>query len=441
MFGGPEPVWRSPVYLLYDLILLISAFFLIPFYLIRGVRHGKVRRGIRERLGFFLPERLAPLRGRRVFWIHAVSVGETRAAISLLKGLRKTYPEAALVLSNVTETGHAIANEIKELDLCLFFPFDLSLVVKRVLRQVRPDLVIIVETEIWPNFVRISHESGIPILLVNGRISDRSFPRYRLAQPLLKPLLQRFSAFCMQTELDAERIRLMGAPEEKVEVTRNLKFDMQTTSPDRTAVTALKDSYRIPPGVAVWVAGSTHAGEEEIVIDVYRQLVTEGENLILILVPRHPERCRAVGDLLASRGLPFVPRSEIDSSRDPLRAGDVLLGDTLGEMLKFYAAADVVFVGGSLTNIGGHNILEACLLKKPVLFGPHMHNFKEISRLVAEVRGGIAVADGKDLLGSLRRLIANREMRRTMGEAGYELLQRNSGATAQTLSVIRRVLG
>lgn len=440
MFDGPNPVWRSPVYLLYDLVLLISAFFLIPFYLIRGLRHGKVRRGIRERLGFYLPDRLASLRGRQVFWIHAVSVGETRAAITLLKGLRKNYPDAALVLSNVTETGHSIAQEIKELDLCLFFPFDLSWVVKRVLHQVRPDLIIIVETEIWPNFVRISHESGIPILLVNGRISDRSFPRYQLAQPLLKPLLERFSAFCMQTELDAERIRLMGAPEERVEVTRNLKFDMQATSPDQTTVAALRELYRIPPGAAVWVGGSTHAGEEEIVIDVYRQLVAEGENLVLILVPRHPERCRAVGDMLTSCGLPYVPRSEIDSSRHLLRAGDVLLGDTLGEMLKFYAAADVVFVGGSLADIGGHNILEACILKKPVLFGPHMHNFKEISRLVAEVRGGIGVTDEKELLGSLRELIGNPEMRRAMGEAGYGLLQRNSGATTHTLAVIRRVL-
>lgn len=441
MFDGPKPAWRSPVYLLYDLILLVSAFFLIPFYLIRGVRHGKVRRGIRERLGFFLPDHLKPLQGRWIVWIHAVSVGETKAAISLLKGLRSTYPDSALVLSNVTETGHAIAKEIKELDLCLFFPFDLSWVVKRVLRQVRPDLIIIVETEIWPNFVRISHASGIPVLLVNGRISDRSFPRYKLARPLLKPLLQQFSALCMQTELDAERIRLMGAPEERVEVTRNLKFDMQMASPAETAVAALKDLYRIPSGSAVWVAGSTHAGEEEIVLDVYRKLVAEGENLVLILVPRHPERCRAVGDLLTSCGLSYVPRSEIGYSRNLLRAGEVLLGDTLGEMLKFYAAADVVFVGGSLVDIGGHNILEACLLKKPVLFGPHMHNFKEISRLVAEVRGGIGVADGEELLNSLRQLIASPEMRRTMGEAGHELLQRNSGATAHTLSVIRRVLG
>jgi 3-deoxy-D-manno-octulosonic-acid transferase len=428
------------VYLLYDLILLMSAFFLIPFYLIRGLRHGKVRRGIRERLGFFLPDRLALLRGRKVFWIHAVSVGETRAAISLLKGLRKTYPDAALVLSNVTETGHAIAQGIKELDLCLFFPFDLSLVVRKVLRQVRPDLIIIVETEIWPNFVRISHEAGIPILLVNGRISDRSFPRYQLAKPLLQPLLQRFSAFCMQTDLDAERIRHMGAPEERVEVTRNLKFDMQASAPDRTAIATLKDLYRIPSGATVWVAGSTHAGEEEIIIEVYRQLVAEGENLILILVPRHPERCRAVGDMLTTCGLPYVLRSDIESSRNLLRAGEVLLGDTLGEMLKFYAAADVVFVGGSLANIGGHNILEACLLKKPVLFGPHMHNFKEISRLVAEVRGGIGVADDKELLGTLRELIENPQMRCTMGEAGYDLLQRNSGATAHTLDVISRVL-
>lgn len=429
------------MYLLYDLILLISATVLIPYYLLRGLRRGKVRRGIRERLGFYLPGRLAPLRGRRVFWIHAVSVGETRAAITLVKGLREAYPDCALVLSNVTETGHAIARGIREVDLCLFFPFDLSWVVRRVLRQVRPDLIIIVETEIWPNFVRIAREKAIPVMLVNGRISDRSFPRYRMARPLLQPILERFSAFCMQTELDAERIRLMGAPAERVEVTRNLKFDMQAALPDDAAVAALKETFHLPASDTVWVAGSTHAGEDEIIVDIYRDLVEAGKDVVLVLVPRHPERCRAVGEMLEARGLPFALRSEIETQRERLAPGAVLLGDTLGEMLKFYAVADLIFVGGSLVPVGGHNVLEACLVKKPVLFGPHMHNFKEISRLVAEVRGGIGVTDRQELSDAVRQLLENPEMRQGMGVAGHALLRDNSGATAHTLAAIKGILG
>jgi 3-deoxy-D-manno-octulosonic-acid transferase len=429
------------VYLLYDLILLAAAAVLIPWYLVRGLRHGKVRRGIRERLGLYEPGRLALLAGRQVIWVHAVSVGETRAAIPLLRALKAAYPQSALVLSNVTETGHAIAGGIKEVDLCLFFPFDLSWVVRRVLARVRPSLVVIVETEIWPNFVRLSRRFGIPVLLVNGRISDRSYPRYCWVRPLLRPVLEQFSAFCMQTEQDAERIRGMGAPPERVEVTRNLKFDMQTTVPDPDVAAALRQSLALPDSASIWVAGSTHAGEEEAVLDVYRQLVSDGRDVVLVLVPRHPERCRGIGEMLSGRGISFVLRTAVETSARSLSPGEVLLVDTVGEMLKLYAAADLVFVGGSLVAVGGHNVLEAALLKKPVIFGSYMHNFKEISQLLLAVGGGIQVASGAELAAAIRRLLDNDEERRRMGERGHALLQANTGATEHTLTVIRRLLG
>ncbi len=428
------------MYLLYDAILLLAALFLVPYYLVRATTRGKVRRGLRERLGLIGRDRLVALQGREVIWIHAVSVGETRAAIPLIRALRQRYPEKALLLTNVTETGHGIAQGITELDLCLFFPFDLSFVMRRVLRKIEPRLIVIVETEIWPNFVRLARGRGIPVILVNGRISDRSFPRYMKGRLLLKPILRRFSAFGMQTDLDAERIIAMGADCANVSVTRNLKFDLKATPPGGEELERLRKSFRIAADTLVWVAGSTHAGEEEIVAETYRRLVEEGRNLVLVLVPRHPERCRSVAEMLAAMGMGATLRSAIESHPEPLRPREVLLVDSVGEMLKFYAFSDVVFVGGSLQNIGGHNILEACLLRKAVLFGPHMHNFKEISRIVQEAGGGLQVEDGDELQRVLGRLLDRPDERRRLGERGFELVSRNAGATDQTLRIIEQAL-
>jgi len=428
------------VYLLYDLVLLASAAVLIPYYLFRGWRRGKVRRGIRERLGFYTAGQLAQVAGRKVLWVHAVSVGETRAAVPLLKRLKSLYPEHLLVLSNVTETGHQIALDLREVDLCLFFPFDLSWVVRRVLRQVRPDAIVIVETEIWPNFIHGASRAGIPVILVNGRISDRSFPRYRLARKLIAPILDQLSAFCMQTELDAQRIVAMGAGPERVSVTGNLKFDMQVHPVDSAERERLRGAFLLPDGAVIWVAGSTHAGEEEIVTGVYRDLVASGESLFLILVPRHPERCRAVREMLVGQGLGARLRSVLEEGQTPFAPGEILLVDTLGEMLTFYALADLVFVGGSLVPIGGHNVLEASLMEKPVVFGSYMNNFKEISSLLLNEGAGLVVNDRLELLGAVRQLLGDASRRATMGRAGAGLLERNAGATDKTIAVIDRLV-
>jgi 3-deoxy-D-manno-octulosonic-acid transferase len=428
------------VYLLYDIALMASALVLVPYYLLRGLGQGKRRLGIRQRLGIYGDHRLGQLQGKQVIWVHAVSVGETRAAMPLLRALKKTYPEYALVVSNVTETGHEVAGNIPEVDLCLFFPFDLSWVVRSALRQLRPALIIIVETEIWPNFVRLARRNEVPVVLVNGRISDRSFPRYRLGSFLVRPILEKFSALCMQSELDAQRIRLMGAPPQKVEVTRNLKFDMTMSTPDQDTVSRLKKIFQLPEESLVLVAGSTHAGEEQTIVSLYRKLVGEGGKVVLALVPRHPERCRSVGDMLSNLGTPFVLRSALQENQGPMEPGEVLLVDSVGEMLNLYAVADLVFVGGSLVPVGGHNILEASLLKKPVIFGSYMQNFKEISRMILEVGGGIQVFSEEDLALAVHRLLGDSELRRSMGESGYALLQQNAGATARTLAVIEKVL-
>jgi len=427
------------VYLLYDCILLLAALVLIPCYYFRGVKYRSFRQGIKERLGFFAPGRLDCLAGKRVFWIHAVSVGETRAALPLVKALKKEYPQAALVISNVTETGHEIASQVVEADCCLFFPYDFSPVVRRALRRIRPALIVIVETEIWPNFIRLANESGIPVVLANGRISDRSYPRYQWIKLFIRPILQQFSRFCMQTAEDARRLRMLGAPAGKVRISGNVKFDLDIPLPDDDDAARLRKRFHLPGREMVWVAGSTHAGEEEAVADVYRQLAAEGVKLRLVLVPRHPERCPGVGKMLAGRGISFVRRRELtaDERLDP---GIVLLVDTVGELQQLYTVADLVFVGGSLVPVGGHNVLEASAVRKPVIFGPHMHNFREISRLLLAVGGGIMVADAGELLEAVRQLVGSEEKRQALGNAGYELIDKNRGATAFTLEMIRDVL-
>jgi 3-deoxy-D-manno-octulosonic-acid transferase len=428
------------IYLLYDLILYASSLFLVPYYLFRGLRYGKARHGIRERLGVFPQDLHKRLMGQQVIWVHAVSVGETRAAIPLLKSLRKHYPDALLVLSNVTETGRKIAAEVKEVDHYIFFPFDLRWIVRKTLNIIKPNLIVLVETEIWPNFVLEAKRQEIPLVLVNGRISDRSFPRYRMAGKLLEPVLDSISDFCMQSEQDSRRIRHLGASSGRVQVTGNLKFDMQSPVLDTGEVSLLKSALKLPEPCTIWVAGSTHDGEETQLVDVYQRLRKTCPSLFLILVPRHPERCRQVYDELSKKDIVVTFRSEVTEIKRTLTDGEVMIVDTLGEMLKLYAVSDLVFVGGSLVPVGGHNVLEASLMKKPVLFGPYMQNFKEIARLIRAAHGGLQVKDSDDLYRQMKVLLENPTEAERIGDNGRHLLQENQGATERTLKVISRRL-
>ncbi|MEA2110054.1 MAG: 3-deoxy-D-manno-octulosonic acid transferase [Pseudomonadota bacterium] len=428
------------VYLLYDLVLLLAAMLLIPFYYFRGPRAGSFRQGTAERLGFYDSRKLAAIKAEKVFWLHAVSVGELRAAVPLVKALKKGYPEVELVVSYVTETGHEIAAGIPEIDHSVFFPYDLSWVVRKALAAISPVLIVILETEIWPNFTRHARRRKIPIVMVNGRISDHSFPRYRLARKLFSRTLQQFSLFCMQTDLDARRIKLMGAPEHLVKVSGNIKFDLDAAVPTVTELCSIRELFRLPEEELIWIAGSTHAGEEEIIISVYRRLLAAGQRLLLVLVPRHPERASSVGDVLQKEDFSFIRRSELEKKGMKPAVGSVLLVDTVGELQKLYAVADVVFVGGSLVPVGGHNILEASAVKKPVVFGPHMHNFKEISRLLLTAGGGVMVADKDELFNIMNRLLNNCSERLALGERGYRQITEHAGATAFTLRSIQQVL-
>lgn len=429
------------MFLLYDLLISAALAVLVPWYWLRRACGGKARHGIRERLALYPPDRFASLAGRPVIWLHAVSVGETRAAIPLIRALRQAFPDHALLLSQVTETGRTVAESITEIDERLFFPADHSRVMRRAFDQVRPRMVVIVETEIWPNFVRIAAERQVPVVLVNGRISDRSFPRYRRLRFLLRPVLEMISGFAMQSQEDARRIAELGAASHRVTVTGNLKFDLPASLAPAAGSDELRHLYKLPTDIPVWVAGSTHAGEEEAVLAVFRALLDQGVSLVLVLVPRHPERCAAVLELLTRSGYAARRRSQLAPGQPPLSSGEILLGDTLGEMLRLYAAADVVFVGGSLLPVGGHNILEASLVQRPVLFGPYMHNFREIAQLVVESGAGRQVADTGMLQSALLELLADPAQAGSMGRSGKELIARHAGATTQTVELLRQTLG
>lgn len=427
------------VFLVYDILLLLLSPAIIAHHAWRTVSRGRSFAGFGERFGFIAPERLMSVAGKRPIWVHAVSVGETMAVKPLLRELKHRYPERPVVLSTVTETGRSVAEKIAEADLVVYFPFDFGFAVSRALRLVSPSLVIVVETEIWPNFLRYARRMAIPAVMVNGRISDRSFPRYLRFSWFFTPLLAKLSALCMQSEEDARRIVAIGAPAQRVFVTRNLKYDLPVRTLSPAEREELHQRYRLPPDALVITAGSTHAGEEEVVADSYARLARERSGLFLVLVPRHPERAAEVGTMLQGKGIPHVRRSALDGAPEPA-AGGVLLVDTIGELMNLYALSDLVFVGGSLVPVGGHNLLEPASVGAPVLFGPHMHNFREITSLVLAADAGAQVEDRAGLEDALRRLLNDEPRRLAMGERGIRLMTEQGGAASRHLEIIGRLL-
>jgi 3-deoxy-D-manno-octulosonic-acid transferase len=419
----------------------LSVFLLIPvvcYHLYRSISRGRPP-ALAERFGYIPGAELSAIRNRPVIWLHAVSVGESIAARPLLKALRSRYPEHAILVSNTTETGRGTAAAFPEKDLCIYFPFDFLPAVRRTLDAIKPELVIIMETEIWPNFTREAASRNIPVILANGRISDRSFARYLTFSWFFRQALQLFSRLCMQTETDCERIVAIGAPLGCTVKTGNLKYDIPLRQVDQGEKSRLKEQYSIPDGMPVLIAGSTHAGEEQLVMDAYRQLLPILDELFLVLVPRHPERAAEVASLLERAGIPFRRRTSLPCP-EKFKKGNVLLVDTVGEMMNLYVVSDVAFVGGSLVPTGGHNLLEPASLGIPSVFGPHMSNFREIAELVLQYGAGVQVDSPQGLTESCRALFANGELRRVLGQNGLKLMRDNGGATERHMEVIAEYL-
>jgi 3-deoxy-D-manno-octulosonic-acid transferase len=425
--------------ILYDVILWM----LLPFILVYHVYRSISRRrpaALPERFGFIGTGVTDKLGGRRPIWVHSVSVGETVAVKPLLSALKKAYPQHPLVISNMTETGRSIARNISDVDACIYFPFDFKFAVNRLFSDLKPVLVVIVETELWPNFLRSASSRSIPVVVVNGRISDRSFRSYFRFRRFFGRVLGYVDAFCMQSEEDASRIRSIGAAADKVSVTRNLKYDVPVTRIDREEKRETRAGFGIPENVFVFTAGSTHNGEDEYVLSAYDSLRKSAADTFLVLVPRHPERAGEVSAVSEKFGLKPVLFSSLSSRGSLILEDEILVVDTVGVLLRLYAVSDLVFVGGSLVPVGGHNPLEPASCGVPVLFGPHMTNFREIAALAVAYGAAREVRDAEALTTSVRDLYNDGESRLEMGEGGSRLLSDQAGSTELNMEIINGIL-
>jgi 3-deoxy-D-manno-octulosonic-acid transferase len=397
--------------------------------------YRRVARGIPIRLGQRLGY-LPPRPGRPCGWIHAVSVGESITAAPLVEGLRRLEPSLPLVMSTVTETGaRIVAERFAGAVDHRFFPLDFPGAVRRAIDAINPRFVVCMETELWPNVLRVLARRGVPVMIANGRVSDRSYPRYRAVRRFLRPVLADVSVFAMQSDEDAQRIIALGAPRARVFVTGNLKHE---ATPDE-AETAERWCWTLglDVGAPVWIAGSTHRGEEELLLDAHRRLLERVPAARLVLAPRHPERVPEVAELSRRRDFEVVRRSELPRAH---RAGALIIVDTVGELASMYSVGAAAFVGGSLVPAGGHNVLEPALRGKPVLFGPHTENFRESVGLLRAGGGGLVVRDSLELATALTRLMTDRDRCAALGSAARGSAASRVGAAHETLELIRRFL-
>ncbi|MGH8250470.1 MAG: lipid IV(A) 3-deoxy-D-manno-octulosonic acid transferase [Steroidobacteraceae bacterium] len=414
----------------YNVLVYLAAPVALLVQLWRGLRDPSYRARLHERFGFG-----APLPGPTI-WIHAVSVGEVQAAEPLVWRLLGSHPRYRVLVTTVTPTGAAHARRLfgDKVEL-RYVPFDLPGSVKRFFDRVQPRLAMILETELWPNLYRECGRRGVPLVLASARVSPRSVGRYRQLVPLFRKALSHGIVIAAQSVTDAERFRSIGAATERTHVTGNIKFDFQppTGIEAQGARWRRQNAARRP----AWVAGSTHEGEEVLVLEAHRRVLERLPDALLLLVPRHPQRFDAVRELLARRNGQFASRS----SRAAIPATTpVMLGDTMGELMLFYAAVDVAFVGGSLVPIGGHNLLEPASVGRPILTGPHNYNSEEIAKLLLDAGAARMVRGQDELAEAVIALLGAADERAAMGEAGKAVLDANRGALDRLLRLVEPLL-
>lgn len=444
------------MYALYNLLTAVGMILLSPYFLVRGLIHGKYLDNIPERLGWKFPAELRADASRaangKSIWIHAVSVGEVLAVLPLAKELRKIYPQRRLVVSTTTATGQKLAHERMDFAGAIFyFPLDWNGPVRRALAAVRPAIVIIVETEIWPNFLKECRRENVPAVFVNGRISERSFRGYRrafafsggLLRGFLKRVLSDVRLFLMQSEQDAARLLALGARKESVLVTGNLKYDL-AEPPESPISIWLADEFAKNHRRPVLVAGSVMADEENLVLRGYVEVERKFPNAQLILAPRKPDQFDSAAEIVTRSGHKLVRRSEITmngTGKSVLEnSGSVLLLDSLGELAGIYRLADAVFVGGSLVPSGGHNILEPAAYGKVPVYGRSMENFREMAANFVKADAGIQLQNSDDLGTAWLGLLNEPERAARMGAAARKLVDQNRGATARVLERIGQII-
>jgi 3-deoxy-D-manno-octulosonic-acid transferase len=467
------------VYFVYSVLMGLAALVTLPYWLWQGIRHGKYLGNWKERLGFSVARVGNGWKGAGIkasatrvgatqssaagaVWIHAVSVGEALSGIALAKRLKEIYPQRRLIVSTTTQTGYALAKErMPFVDAVIYFPFDWTFCVRRVMDAVRPGLVLVLETEIWPNFLREARRRGVPVVFVSGRISDRSFARYRkylgafgfFLRPLFASALGNAAAFLMQTETDAERIRELGAPTERVSVSGNLKYDMALPEPTPLA-NWLEQECREKQRWPVIVAGSVVATEEPLALIAFGVLQGDFPKALLVLAPRKPERFGAAAEFIEESHRKFVRRSELavpgpgNTSVAAVTANShgipedatVFLLDSIGELASLYRIADGAFVGGSLVNSGGHNILEPAAFGKVPVFGPSMENFAAIAARFVEAGAALQVESPEDAGVSWIELLKDPGKMKRMGDTAKQLVETSRGALDRALAEVAKQL-
>ena len=418
------------MHFLYTFAIVLLALVLSPWFAYQAIRYRKYIGSLRQRMGL-LPLTFN-LDQEPSIWIHAVSVGETRAAVPVIRALRAGYPQHQILLTHTTPTGRQTSSELFGDDVArAYLPFDLPFAVERFLAHFKPVQGIILETELWPNLIHCAHARSIPLALVNARMSARSAARYAKFPSLTRSTLAALQYVAAQTEDDARRLRELGAAD--VSVAGNVKFDMQAP-PQSAAIAALLDPRQAYTS-GILLLASTRDKEEELILETVHG--TLASDALIILVPRHPQRFDEVATLLTQRGIAFQRRS----ANEPVRASTrVLLGDSMGEMFAYYAACDVAFIGGSLLPLGGQNLLEACAMGKPAIVGPHTFNFEEATRLAIEAGAALRVNGAAEFAAAAARLLGDAAQREKMGAAGRDFVRAHQGATARIMRAVERLL-
>jgi 3-deoxy-D-manno-octulosonic-acid transferase len=424
------------MYLMYNLILKMVALLASPFVIGVLPFMPKWRRGFWARLGFYsrdVREALADLPRPRV-WFHASSVGELSAVAPIAASLKERHPNMAVVVSTMTQNGYRLIGEkIPAMSQSLLVPLDFPGAVSRALRQVEPDILVIAETEIWPNLLRQAKQYGCQLALVNGRMSEKSYKGYARMGAWLREVLDHFDLLAMQSEEDAERYRRLGAKAQRVKVTGNAKFDAVPAETTRE----LSSELRLSREQQVWVAGSTRPGEEEIILDAFARVRAQEPKAVLILAPRHLERLGEIEKMLLSRRLDFTTRSRVPTE---LLDFPIVLLDTLGELAKIYGLGRVAFVGGSLAPFGGHNPLEPAGLGVPVLFGPHTEHFTKAAEILLERGAASVVHDARELAEAVLVFLRNPEISRRQGELARQAVASHRGAAGQTATLLQKLM-
>jgi 3-deoxy-D-manno-octulosonic-acid transferase len=446
------------VYFIYSLLMGIAALLLTPYWIVQGLRHGKYFSNLGQRLGLSFPT-LSKLPEKRhgAIWIHAVSVGEALSGVTLAKRLKQAYPDRPLVISTTTLTGQALARErMPFADAIFYFPLDWAFCVRRVLRAARPSIVVVLETEIWPNFLREARRRDVPVVFVSGRISDRSFARYQrflgvfgfFLRPFLRDALANSAAFLMQSEKDAERIRALGAPPDRVRVSGNLKYDLELPAPTPISNWLATEALRGGRSPII-VAGSVVSTEEPLALIAFGTLQGEHRKALLVLAPRKPECFDSAAQFIDDSHRKFIRRSQLPvpgPSQNRASTGEssipddvtVILLDSIGELASLYRVADGAFVGGSLVSSGGHNILEPAAFGKVPVFGPSMENFAEIAARFTAAEAAIQVESPEDAGVAWIEFLRDPERAARMGETARNLVESSRGATDRAIAEIAR---